>query len=551
MKYMNQRFSVKSLSVVLFISVGLTACNSQPSKVLLPESAQDMGALSALELPNEWQPIADRDVWDDLQFSYPATDKHIPEYNMADCKALFINPGRNQIREGTIGFAQFDNCIGGLVAESGSDPDYQQVFVDALLNWSSMESDPWRDIPAKPYNDSKPWWYQSTSNMAVVTSWYAINRNIWPLSESEKEQIDNYLQAYFTWADFDTVTERGRIPCAIGNPAATARKRVDTNTCGSVRMKAVSATLSLALATGHRPTYEQALRHFNVIFHQFDDEGFFVPYMAPSKQGWAFSYYYEVARFLSTWVELYKTVNIDLLSYRMPAGATVSDALNTVFRVTKDHKLLGKYEPEEYYNYGGNPGSDWKTVSQMSQKEFEGQPRIFGAWDFINNDARFALHNPRFAIENMGLEPPWEKGYDRYHHSDFHSIQPAHLYLANTSNLSNAASTVDSFDGKYELTWSIKNMATGKWDPVSRDMLVVEGFDVALLPNQGPPGNATQRKELTIRLDSKGVVRMNGVLGLFDTDRSYPTRLKGSLKDGFVEGVWHDGDLIRAAINKN
>lgn len=550
MKGMNQRFSLKSLSVVLFISVALTACNTQPAKVQLPELPPDMGELSDLELPNEWQPIADRDIWDDLQFSYPATDKHIPEYNMADCKALFINPGKNQIREGTIGFAQFDNCIGGLIAQSGSDPQYQRVFVDALLNWSSMESDPWRDIPAKPYNDIKPWWYQSTSNMAVVTSWYAINRSMWPLSTDEKNQIDNYLQSYFAWVDFDTVVERGRIPCAIGNPAATARMRVDTNTCGSVRMKGASATLSLALATGHRPTYEQALRHFNVIFHQFDDEGFFVPYMAPSKQGWAFGYYFEVARFLSTWVELYKTVNVDLLSYRMPAGATVADALSTAFRVTKDHKLLGKYEPEEYFNYGGNPGTDWKTVSQMSQKEFEGQPRIFGAWDFVNNDARFALHNPRFAIEMMGLEPPWGKGYDKYHHSDFHSIQPAHLYLANATSSNAIRPASVSYDGLYSLNWSIKNKGTGKWESVANDVLMVSGDTVKLRSNQGAPGNAEQRKALLIDIDKRGRLRMSGTLGLFDTERSYPTRLKGSLVDGLVEGVWHDGDIIRATIEK-
>jgi hypothetical protein len=550
MNVIDQHFSLKSLLIRAFILVSLTACNTQQAKVQFVESPPDMGALSALELPSEWQPIADRDVWDDLQFSYPATNKLVQQYNMADCKALFINPGQNQIREGTIGSNEFHTCIGGLIARSGSEPEYQQVFVDALLNWSSMDSDPWRDIPAKPYIDSKPWWYQSTSNMAVVTSWYAINRNIWPLSTDEKEQIDKYLQAYFAWVDFDTVTERGRLPCAIGNPAATARKQVDTDTCGSVRMKGVSATLSLALATGHRPTYEQALRHLKVIFHQFDDEGFFVPYMAPSKQGWAFSYYFEVARFLSTWVELYKTVNVDLLSYRMPAGATVADALSTAFRVTKDHKLLGKYEPEEYYNYGGNLGSDWKTVSQMSQEEFEGQPRIYGAWDFVNNDARFALHNPRFSVEKLGLEPPWEKGYDKFHHSDFHSIQPAHLYLANAKGLSVSTSPIDYFDGRYELNWSIRNMATGKWQPVSSDVLEVKGFEVDLFPNQGPPGDAAQRKALMIRLDSKGMVRMNGVLGLFDTERSYPTRLKGSLVEGFIEGVWHDGDLIRATVKR-
>ena len=168
-----------------------------------------------------------------------------------------------------------------------------------------------------------------------------------------------------------------------------------------------------------------------MIFHQYDEEGFFVPYMAAQKQGWAFSYYFEAARFLSAWVELYATVGIDLLTYTMPSGVTVEQALRTAYRVTQDHKLLGKYTPDANFNYGGNPNSSWADVKKLSQDEFEQRPNIYGAWDFENNDARFALHNPRFAAEKLGLEPSWENGYDGFHHSDFHAFQPVHLYLAN------------------------------------------------------------------------------------------------------------------------
>ena len=535
---------------LIFGFLALQGCKTVSENPVLIETVQKMEPLRSLELPQNWTPIKNRYVWDELQFVYPATNRLIPEYRTSDCTQAFLHPQKENIQEGRLGNAQFHSCIGRLIGQSGSDAAYQKVFVQALLNWSSMERDPWRQIPKRPYNDAKPYWYQSTSNFSVVATWYAINRNSWPITDQQRAQLDQYFQDYFQWADFDTPTESGRISCSIGNPAATAKQRVSTDTCGSVRMKGATATLALALATNHQPTYEKALQHMAVIFHQYDDEGFFVPYMAAQKQGWSFSYYFEAARFLSAWVELYATVGIDLLAYRMPSGVSVEQALHTAYRVTQDHKLLGKYTPDSNFNYGGNPNSSWADVKKLSQDEFEQRPNIYGAWDFEDNDARFALHNPRFAVEKLGLAPSWEDGYDGFHHSDFHAFQPVHLYLANKIDPRQLNEAVGKFDGEYRVEWSIRNINTGVWETVSQDQLIIEKGNGSFSAQNGAPGSPQQRRALTFVVDPLGKIRVKGTLGLFDAKRSYETRLSGTMAARVFQGVWHDGDGIRGKLTK-
>ena len=234
---------------------------------------------------------------------------------------------------------------------------------------------------------------------------------------------------------------------------------MDTDTCGSVRMKGATATLALALATGDRPTYEKALTHLAVIFHQFDEDGFFVPYMGAKKLGAAFSYYYESARFVSSWIELYKTVDIDILEFRLPSGVTISDVLKTAYNVSKSSlqqivtsKIITAFV-----------GLDWDTVKNLDQKEFEASDLYNGAWNFAENDLHFALHNPRFAIEHLGLEAPWEEGYDGYERQDFHSFQPAHLYLANREPAPAIEKNLSEFDGVYEVQWSLGRKNSEDW----------------------------------------------------------------------------------------
>ena len=535
---------------LIFSFLVLQGCKTISENPVLIETVENMEPLKSLELPQQWTPIENRYVWDELQFVYPATNRLILEHRTSDCTQAFLSPQKEHILEGRLGNAQFQSCIGRLIAQSGSDAAYQKIFVEALLNWSSMEVDPWRQIPKRPYNDSKPYWYEATSNFSVVATWYAINRNYWPITDQQRAQLDQYFQDYFQWADFDTPTESGRVSCPIGNPAATAKLRVCTDTCGSVRMKGATATLALALATNHQPTYEKALQHMAVIFHQYDEKGFFVPYMAAQKQGWAFSYYFEAARFLSAWVELYATVGIDLLAYTMPSGVTVEEALRTAYRVTQDHKLLGKYTPDANFNYGGNPNSSWADVKKLSQDEFEQRPNIYGAWDFENNDARFALHNPRFAVEKLGLEHSWENGYDGFHHSGFHAFQPVHLYLANQIDVQQLGDAVAQFDGEYRVKWSIQNINTGVWEAVSEDQLNIEKGKGTFSADNGAPGSPQQRRALTFVVNPLGKIRVMGTLGLFGATRSYETRLSGTMEDGVFHGVWHDGDGIRGKLTK-
>ena len=527
----------------------LHGCKTISESPVLLETTQNMGAMSSLQLPDDWQPIKDKYTWDELQFTYPGTHRLTQEFAEDQCVAAFHEPDEEQIKYGMLGEQQFHHCIGMIIAESGSDKQKQKVFIDALLNWSSKPEDPWRKIPKKPYSDSMPYWYESTSNVSVITSWYALNRNYWGLSELEKKQIDRYLISYFQWADFDTPAQSGRMPCSIGNPAGTARENVDTDTCGSVRMKGATATLALALATGDRPTYQKALTHLAVIFHQFDEDGFFVPYMGAKKLGAAFSYYYESARFVSSWIELYKTVDVDILDFRLPSGVTISGVLNTAYNVSKNHLLLGKYPVTSKTNYNNVVGLDWDTVKNLDQEEFEANGLYNGAWNFAENDLHFALHNPRFAIEHLGIEAPWEVGYDGYERQDFHSFQPAHLYLANREPAPAIEKDLSDFDGVYEVQWSVWNSRDqSNWRNVSLDYMELEGGVGRLQAIKRAPGSAEQRQAFFVSIDGRGNLRIKGFSGLLDDLEARKIWLYGSITNRVLETYWGCCNRIRATV---
>jgi hypothetical protein len=59
-----------------------------------------------------------------------------------------------------------------------------------------------------------------------------------------------------------------------------------------------------------------------------------------------------------------------------------------------------------------------------------------------------------------------------------------------------------------------------------------------------------ERGKLKIEYKPNGEITVEGDLGIFHDNKSYPTFLEGDLNSGVISGVWVEGDLIKIEITK-
>ena len=59
-----------------------------------------------------------------------------------------------------------------------------------------------------------------------------------------------------------------------------------------------------------------------------------------------------------------------------------------------------------------------------------------------------------------------------------------------------------------------------------------------------------ERGKLKIDYKPNGEITVEGDLGIFHDNKSYPTLLEGDINSGLISGVWEEGDLIKIEIEK-
>jgi hypothetical protein len=59
-----------------------------------------------------------------------------------------------------------------------------------------------------------------------------------------------------------------------------------------------------------------------------------------------------------------------------------------------------------------------------------------------------------------------------------------------------------------------------------------------------------ERGKLKIDYKPNGEITVEGDLGIFHDNKSYPTFLEGDINSGLISGVWAEGDLIKIEITK-
>ena len=114
----------------------------------------------------------------------------------------------------------------------------------------------------------------------------------------------------------------------------------------------------------------------------------------------------------------------------------------------------------------------------------------------------------------------------------------------------------DKLKGEYAAKWYIGNAMD---NPVTfeyrgKDALILErgkGVFSGVFSGMGYRfPSRDERGKLKIDYKPNGEITVEGDLGIFHNNKSYPTLLEGDINSGLISGVWEEGDLIKIEITK-
>ena len=313
-------------------------------------------------------------------------------------------------------------------------PDVNKKYLGDLENlfviWSTTSPNIWTiSNSEKP---TQPQWYQSVSNVSNLALWYSFYEEKLQISETQKRDIENYLKSYLLGVDFTKGMYQNRKRCPE-EAQLISEKSTGTNFCGSVRFKVATGKLALGFKLEDKKLIESGIKDLKISLLAHDNQGYFVPYSPAKKQGYAFSYYYRQAKFLSVLAEIIAMRGYNFLEFKMPHGATISESIKFTRQVSVDnHQLLGKY-PGDGSIYAGDPWSNWNRLKTLSHSDFIRENMgNDGLFDPANRASQFALNNPRFAFVYFPVDFVRARNYRQRDTDDFSPVYPMSIVLGNS-----------------------------------------------------------------------------------------------------------------------
>ena len=325
-------------------------------------------------------------------------------------------------------------CMQIFLVFPDKDQRYFDDLVDLIKIWSTQPDNPWHLswFGYKPLQ-----WYSSLSFIANLAQWYTFYESKLPYNQNEHATVKKYLKTYLLDADFDKGVEFGKQRCPEqAEYIAQGRGLVDTDYCGSVRFKVATGKIALGFKLNDKDLMKSGFQDLEVSLNAHDEEGYFVPYSPNHKQGYAFSYYYRQAKFLSVLVELFAMRGYDFLHYKMPHGSTVKESIDFNWNVSvNDHRLLGKY-PGDGSFYAGDPWSNWNRLKNLGHQTFilENMGND-GMFDPRNPKLQFAVNNPRYGLhyQTAYFIKAILRQYQQRIFDSFSAIYPLSIMLGNLS----------------------------------------------------------------------------------------------------------------------
>lgn len=449
--------------------------------------------------------------------------------------------------------------------------------------------------------------YATWSRVGFSMAHYAIYHRLYGLDLNEHEQIDKmftvFVENYDYYQAFWSSGPNFQKVCDL-TVRATVRPNSTNDHCGSANLRIAVGAVLYGLEFGNQRVFDYGIRRLEIVLATFDKSH---AYTAQIYRGMlALGYARQIIKELDKLDYAFeKAFDIDFSEMLTVHGSTPKAVyLELLVFANNPHRLLdyfgkngygtdrrggsikrtlrdvreGKKEPsavweafnlDDYYLYGGKMAADnfpeefFKLLHCTARDDAKYVNDASISTGFNNLILRQAsgqmLTNPfeqknKFplckSLERVTFPPNRPQVREGTPGSVSDDAQPGNFDFNNRVNAWNSNEVSDSFDGNYRVKWSIRNINTGVWEAVSEDHLTIENGIGAFTSRSGAPGSPQQRRALTVIVDSQGVIRVMGTLGLFDTKISHETLLSGEMADGVFQGIWHDGDGMRGRLTK-
>ena len=405
--------------------------------------------------------------------------------------------------------------------------------------------------------------YATLSRVGESLAHYALYHRLYDLSEAEHQQIDamftSFAKNYDYYAAFKASGPYFSKVCNLGK-GATVSPNGSNDHCGSFKLRiAVGATL-YGLEFGNQIIFDYGIRNLEVTLATFDNQK---AYTAQIHRGMmALGYARQIISELDKLDYVFeKAFSIDFSEMPTPYGPTPAEIYTELLVFANEPQKLAYY----FYNngYGGDRRGGDFNASQKQLKESKINPEVF--WQSFNLEQYFLLggkmafdsYPEEFAdyINTSPIDKKWSiegsinTGFNNLILRQATGQIPTYI----RTNGKAFDWSQDSYEGTYELIWSVENINDpGRWLAGAKDIISIKnGKGVFKDTTVGLPGNETQREKLEIEyFGDTGKIHITGELGLFEANRTYPTKIVGFLDKGLIIATWQEGDRIKVEINK-
>ena len=300
---------------------------------------------------------------------------------------------------------------------------------EILLSWAQNPKDVMKPRPniLKEYNVGA---YTIPSTIGTFGQLYAIWYDDFNFTKEERKLVDAYMTRKLMEQKFPVINGdyKGSFrKCNPNNPRSVLIENVDSNNCGSIRIKVATAEIMLGLRLENQAMLDKGNDDVWYVLTQVDADGMWVNYAARGAKN--FSYYIEYLHTLSVLTEVYYTLGYDFLETELKHGAKVHQIYYHGYELLKDHTYFGKYAKRNL----GSESYKYNEVKNLSREEWvltnsvnETYPNPDDDTDWINSHTRYvSKYMPHLPII-LGFTDSPQSGTSNI------SVTPDMLYWGNT-----------------------------------------------------------------------------------------------------------------------
>jgi hypothetical protein len=535
------------------------------------------GPLDELTIPDNWQLVENKQAFIDARSRLRGLVPTMDWFDINEKKCLSaLKDWRQsmQLEEAEKDTVEAKNsviigdCVKNFIYTTQNyigTPDYMQ---EILLHWAKTDA---VFIPSGALDGTWAYYHKgAVDSLTNFGNYYATFYDEFNYSDTDKEIVDAYLKDKLLNLNTRNQTESSLRPCDPHNLEKTVEGQLIFNgeemvfevyheSCGASVWQAAVAQLLLGLRLNNKALFKKGIENTKWQLNFFDDSGIFTTWAITGALSYRYSNFVPII--LGGLTEIYASVGYDFMEHKLRNGLSVKQLMDRQYELFLNPHLLDDWVRRYPSDYQGVPNSQYlqSTAEQIRN-------------DTNMNLFAFVRALPRYIDTyraDIGKSVEFDKNLSEQSFEVIHKVgfasatsyQPLDPYLVYISDITEPEPEInwdaeDKLKGEYAAKWYIGNAMD---NPVTfefrgKDTLTLKkgkGVFSGVFSGMGYRfPSRDERGKLKIEYKPNGEITVEGDLGIFHDNKSYPTFLEGDINSGLISGVWAEGDLIKIEITK-